>query len=187
MDEHVPELGQAIFSHGAFHEVAVSRHVHNGLLLIGEAIGTKRGDWDRSWGSLTSNSGADPYEDDVFVMRTFCWCDGDAAGHEELCPPNFEFKSTDLKVSWYKHAGRGDSMNRRVEPQEWAEIEAACLASLGITMIEIEARRAKDAMTCTRCGRPKEHFTEEDLQSIQESGLCVPCIKEDLSEDLLGL
>lgn len=76
----------------------------------------------------TNNVGASAdYENEVFAMRSYCWCDGEGT-HEHGCPPNFEYG--ELRISWYKYVGRGLSMNQEVSPGRWHDIFLACLLSL---------------------------------------------------------
>lgn len=100
-----------------------------GLEIIADAIRIKRGDGD-DWSSLTSNSGADPYESAVFAMRSYCWCDEEGE-HADGCPPNFEHKASGLIVNWYKHSRRGRSQNKMVNQRDWMKIVRECLDDIG--------------------------------------------------------
>lgn len=94
------------------------------------------------------------YENDVFMMHPFCWCERpdcpwcyccdceytDAENWEDMelieeCDncinpkdtlPNFLFKETGLAVKWYKYLGRGMEVNQK-PPQGWLD---KCLGSL---------------------------------------------------------
>lgn len=132
-----PELGQMVFSNGRFAEHAVPERVSDELHVLAGAIADARGDEEpaNKWGGpyailLTANYGAEEYTNDVFVMRTYCWCDGDKPGHEDGCPPNFEHLSSGLQINWYKHAGRGANANRELTRKLWAPIFRECLASV---------------------------------------------------------
>ncbi len=67
------------------------------------------------------------WDNEVFSMHPFCWCD------EENCPrcegetPNFHHKKSGFKVRWYKYIGR----SMEAEGQcDWVEVLAECLASV---------------------------------------------------------
>lgn len=71
--------------------------------------------------------GAD-FENDVFMMRRFCWCE------KEDCPwcgeeqrPNFVHKPSGSTVKWYKWIGRSMEVDLRASV---ATIRDSCLASL---------------------------------------------------------
>ena len=117
-----PEIGQAIFSNGSAFEYGMQRHVESGLRHLGELVSKgKYGD------DPTCNNGS-RFSNDVFSLRSYCWCDGEGEGHEQGCPPNFV--CGDFAASWYKHAGRGHSQSRPVSHDEWAKIMERCLSSL---------------------------------------------------------
>lgn len=88
------------------------------------------------------------YENEVFMMHPYCWCEqdeckwcgGDASpfsvhsgyftngpqNEEAGLAPNFHFKPTDYKLWWYKYIGRGEQ-NSGTLPTDWY---AQCIASL---------------------------------------------------------
>lgn len=138
MTTYQPELGQMAFG-ANFHPTAMANYVQAGLRRLGAAVAPE------------SDSGADPtdntgavFENGVFAIRGFCWCDGESDGHQEGCPPNFEFAGlpaipdqkhearalVPFEADWYKYLGRGSSQSRKVSGAEWTRIEAACLASV---------------------------------------------------------
>jgi hypothetical protein len=117
-----PELGQALFSNSQPGMLKTDSYVTAGLDLLGAMICD--GDYTQD---PTCNTGA-YFENDVFALRAYCWCDGTAPGHHGSCPPNFV--CGDFHVSWYKHAGRGASQNRPVTTTEWAAIIGRCVNSL---------------------------------------------------------
>jgi len=96
------------------------------------------------------------YENDVFIMHTFCWCDKDA------CPwcftpglsdtklrskrakiakkhggffgeyghaPNFYYKKSKFGIVWYKWIGRDMEFNREISDKEWKQIYGDCIKS----------------------------------------------------------
>jgi hypothetical protein len=126
MNSFEPELGQLLFSNSDIEEQEAPYYVQQGIDLLGDAI--SKGDFSKN---PTNNSGSGTYENDVFVMRSFCWCDGDRPGHEESCPPNFELKGNNpLIISWYKHSSRGCTINLIPTRKAWWVILRACMDSI---------------------------------------------------------
>lgn len=124
MGEHfTPELGQMAFSNGPWQSHPMPPFIERGLMDIAETIAEKRNDE----GYLTGNWGEEPWDSEVFSMRTYCWCDGDRPGHEDGCPPNFVHHSTGFTASWYKHVGRGASVSAGISRGTWRDIVTACL------------------------------------------------------------
>lgn len=111
----------------------------DGLNMIAEVIAELRGKqhgtygWD---GLLTSNSGAEDYVNDVFEMRSYCWCDATWEEdpdhpHAHGCPPNFVYKPNGLVITWYKHANRGATSNKHYPgARTWFEIIKHCIGSI---------------------------------------------------------
>lgn len=111
----------------------------DGLNMIAEVISELRGKqhgtygWD---GLLTSNSGAEDYINDVFEMRSYCWCDATweedpEHPHAHGCPPNFLYKPTGMVITWYKHANRGATSNKQYPgARTWFEIIKHCIGSI---------------------------------------------------------
>lgn len=111
----------------------------DGLNMIAEVIAELRGKqhgtygWD---GLLTSNSGAEDYVNDVFEMRSYCWCDATWEEdpdhpHAHGCPPNFVYKPTGLVITWYKHANRGITANKKYPgARTWFEVINDCIRSI---------------------------------------------------------
>lgn len=120
------ELGMVFFSNGTIYTHEAD-WASSGLRMLGHIIAEHRNDE----GFLTSNHGGEMFETEVFTMRPYCWCDGEQEGHEEECPPNFEYKPTGLKIAWYKHAGRGITSNME-EPTatEWFDMLTRCRSSI---------------------------------------------------------
>lgn len=132
MTEHfTPELGQYAFTNTPWHSVSTPHYITAGFDIIAAAIQEARGiDPEREY-PLTSNSGADPWEGEVFQMRCYCWCDGERADHKDGCPPNFHYAPTGFQATWYKHASRGESCSSPVpSPVEWGQIVAACVGEV---------------------------------------------------------
>ncbi len=130
------ELGQVILSNNNWHRYE-AYWATDGLHMIAQVIAELRGeDPNDGWTTLTSNSGAEEFVNDVFEMRCYCWCD---AGWEENsdhphangCPPNFLYKPTGMIVTWYKHANRGITSNKKYPgARTWFEIIKHCIGSI---------------------------------------------------------
>lgn len=75
------------------------------------------------------------YEDDVFSIKPFCWCNVcDGEGKDgETCPrngkPNFHYKPKDFKLHWYKYPIRGNNTNKDITAQEFLEMINDCVRS----------------------------------------------------------
>lgn len=117
-----PELGQMLFSNMESFPHEVPPFIEACLDALGDLVSKGRYE-----DNPTSNTGA-AFENDVFQMRAYCWCDGEAEGHQDGCPPNFV--CGDLTITWYKHSHRGASMSREVAFKEWLAIFTKCVNSL---------------------------------------------------------
>lgn len=61
------------------------------------------------------------YENDVFMMHPYCWCDQENCrwcGEERA--PNFLYKPTGGKVWWYKWIGRGEEVRGKFD-KDWLQ------------------------------------------------------------------
>ncbi len=119
------ELGQLLFASNT-QEFERPDFMMDQLSELGDWIARQRG--DRM--SLLDNSGEEEFKNGVFAMRCYCWCDGNREGHENGCPPNFEHFKSGVSMSWYKHAGRGATVNRVPSKQEWVKIMESCRSSV---------------------------------------------------------
>jgi len=88
------------------------------MRAIAEVYGDERG-WPRKYGG--------DYANDTFAMKPYCWCEREGC---LLCfgdAPNFWYKPTDFKVTWYKFIGRGMKFNRKIGIAEAAEMLYRCV------------------------------------------------------------
>lgn len=115
-----PKVDRDVISNGlrALTEAIVERHPE--LYVMGLLGGTF------GYGARWDNK--------VFSMYPFCWCDKDDCPwcdyNEEIGEfpaPNFHHKKTDFKCWWYKYIGR--SMETEGEC-DWPTVLAECLASV---------------------------------------------------------
>lgn len=131
------DLGQMLLSHTPM-QTYDADWATDGLNMIAEVIAELRGEEHGvyGWNSLlTSNSGNDEFVNDIFEMRSFCWCDSgwqDYEGpHPDGCPPNFIYKPTGVVITWYKHASRGITANKKYPgARTWFEIIKHCIGSI---------------------------------------------------------
>lgn len=130
------ELGQMLLSNNDWHKYD-AYWAADGLHMIAQVIAELRGeDPNGGWTTLTSNSGAEEFVNDVFEMRSYCWCDATWEEnpdhpHANGCGPNFLYKPTGMIVTWYKHAGRGATSNKNYPgARTWFEIVKNCIGSI---------------------------------------------------------
>lgn len=115
----------------------------DGLHMIAEVIAEFRGQSYGQYGYgnlLTSNSGEPDYINNVFEMRSYCWCgagwgiddeEDSNEPHAKGCPPNFVYKKNGLIINWYKHASRGITSNMEYPgAKNWFKAVAACIESV---------------------------------------------------------
>ena len=67
------------------------------------------------------------FENDVFMMHPFCWCDRDDCCGERVSVPNFLHKPSGTAVHWYKYIGRGMEVDLRAD---WRTVLRECVDSL---------------------------------------------------------
>lgn len=129
------ELGQLLFSNTPMQSYEAD-WATDGLHLIAQVIAEYRGkDPNGGWTTLTSNSGDDEFVNDMFEMRSYCWCDGGwdeyEGPHSNGCPPNFLYKKNGLIINWYKHAGRGITSNMEYPgAKNWFKAIETCVRSI---------------------------------------------------------
>jgi hypothetical protein len=130
MSDFTPELGQAAFGNTPWSRFETPSYITDGLCVIASVIEEQRGDD----GPMTSNYGGE-FTNERFEMRAYCWCD--ESRHPDGCPPNFLHKPSGVICTWYKHASRGESINKAVSAQLWANILMDCLRSLQPAMGDV--------------------------------------------------
>lgn len=83
------------------------------------AVGEKYSeDKDAEWAGKYGTN----YENELFAMCKFCWCEKEDC---KVCNgelPNFHYKPLDFKLSWYKYIGRGVEMNKTLTQTEILEM-----------------------------------------------------------------
>lgn len=95
----------------------------NGLVALTKYLTKKVFKSERQGGGFLGGEygyGVD-YENDTFMMHSFCWCEQDDCGWCNAVKPNFLFKPTGCKVFWYKYIGRSMEKRGRL-PKNWLEV-----------------------------------------------------------------
>lgn len=116
------------------------------LYDLSEAIAKKKGE-NYQGGLLGGEFGyGQDYENEVFKMHPFCWCEKDDCGYcagigampsllrevgnvkynESERLPNFLYKPSGFKLWWYKYMGRGEETSGKL-PKDWF---GKCIKSL---------------------------------------------------------
>ncbi len=117
-----PELGQMCFGNPTGqHECP--EYITALLNHLADEIVRVEGNKGNKIEPLTSNVGGE-YIVDMFEMRSYYW--GDDEGIAAL--PNFKYG--DIEVRWYKHSGRGASINHPISESGAVLIFDNCLAFL---------------------------------------------------------
>jgi hypothetical protein len=92
------------------------------------------------------------FENDVFMMKPFCWCDREdcdwcAVNTKKLqrrllkkfknkdwaekgIAPNFWHKPSGFMIRWYKFIGRDMEFSKEIKPREWKKIYSEVIKSL---------------------------------------------------------
>lgn len=127
-----------------------------------------RGQWGEIFEPLFSALNSDCYgkhfENAVFEMHPYCWCDKDdcpQCGQIET-QANFLHKPTGLAVRWYKYAFRATETNCKViRPAELRKIVQECIDSLDGVVVN----RATNARKITDIIKP------EIMAKVKRNGL----------------
>ena len=124
-----PELGQMIFSNTPYTQLPTPGYVTTGIDTIDSLYAEHVEGKDLATTfrpGRTSNSGEPDVVNEVFALRSYCWCDDGNPEHYEGCPPNFEHFESGFKAYWYKHSQRGETCNRELSRTEWRVIQREC-------------------------------------------------------------
>lgn len=138
---YTPEIGQALLGApwGAYE---CPLYIEALLERLFDEV--RRAEWNRTQSEFESpldNVGAE-YQTDYFVAHSYVWTDCECVPGEgcwetcdcSACEPNFYVKKTPsgepFEVRWYKHARRGNTINRPAAPAEVLAIFDACMASV---------------------------------------------------------
>ena len=117
------ELGQALFGN-KWSKYDAPDFVKAGFLLLEHEI--ERVEWNirqKQFESPIAGIGGD-YKNKVFEVHSYYWGDN----KRFQARPNF--KCGAFEVYWYKHMGRGMTMNKKVDANKFFEIIGKCLKYL---------------------------------------------------------
>lgn len=103
--------------------------VSNGLYELSKKLGQLNPE-AQSHGFLGGQWGyGQDFENDVFMMHSFCWCDQDNCKWCSGKEPNFRHKASGFSVCWYKYIGRGMEFEP-IDGNKWDKILKECLRSI---------------------------------------------------------
>ena len=83
-----------------------STNIDSGLVELTRQIRLKTGK-EGSFGLGGQDGYGIEYENEVFSMMPYCWCEQDDCKWCNGIAPNFLYKPTNGKIFWYKYIGRG--------------------------------------------------------------------------------
>lgn len=115
MGKYQPELGQSCFGQ-PWQELDCNIDLERAITSIGNSIALLKG-----IDSPCGNNG-ERYKNDVFEIESYSW--------DDTTDQPYNFKYKDIEVSWYKYAGRGMTMNRKVTKKEITNLLRDCMLSL---------------------------------------------------------
>ena len=118
MKEYKPELGQAVF--GQPHKKYECPEYIIALLEYLEYEMESEGAFKDGY-SPFRNTG-NKWKNEVFEAESYSW-------NEDVTQP-WNFKYGDLEISWYKHIGRGTSINFIPAPSMMVDVFNECLKSI---------------------------------------------------------
>jgi hypothetical protein len=110
----------------------IKRFVQSNINILGNLI-------EKKTGSNPAGNTSAEFENDVFRMKAYCWCEGEQAGHEEGCDDGFDYKKGEGYAAWYKHANRGFFYDEDLSLEEWRNIFEECFKSLEDSKINTES------------------------------------------------
>jgi len=103
--------------------------VSSGLYKLSEILG-RRNPAEQVHGFLGGEWGySQKFENDVFMMNPFCWCDQGDCGWCSGSKPNFLHKKSGFSVKWYKYIGR-DMEFEKPRGSNWKSILRECTESI---------------------------------------------------------
>lgn len=164
----------------------LNSRIQEDIEVLAELVGRHKETWKFGWGSHTTNSGAEEFSNGVFALRSFCWCDGSLAGHEEECPPNFEYFPDRLGIRWYKYMGRDNESTHLITEARWKRIYEDCLSSLPLSISGMMELRDQESSQCETCKETKESFAAQgkhhDVHMLVERGTCSSCYDAEIAK-----
>src|SRR3989344_872228 len=137
LNQYDPELGQLVLGNRYSkyecpeYLIALLEHLDNEIWRVTQNMGIKSN--VIGLGLQPGSNNAEEYVNTVFSMRSYYWGDcvcpqGAITADCNACKPNFQIG--DFEVRWYKHLGRGDTINREITPNEAITMFKQCMESL---------------------------------------------------------
>lgn len=123
LKKYRPELGQMCFGCPSS-EFECPEFIEAGLRYLSDEI--ERIEWNiqqEEYESPVANNGAE-YKTDIFEIRAYYW------GEDKKLSMLPNFKYNDFEVRWYKHLGRGMSMNKEIDANTYFKIIDKCLKNV---------------------------------------------------------
>ena len=123
MKRYIPELGQAVFGCPTS-QYDCPEYIEAGLKHLNDEL--CRIMWNKNQKEYQSPFGnyANEYKNDTFEVRSYYWGDNE----DKAVLPNFQ--CGDFEVRWYKYLGRGMSMNKSLDANEFFDIIDRCIKSV---------------------------------------------------------
>jgi len=81
------------------------------------------------------------YENEIFMMHPYCWCEKDDCKWCDGNAPNFYYKPEPdfIQIWWYKYIGRSMEMEpESIDGNKWIEILSHCIKSITGKELEIK-------------------------------------------------
>lgn len=115
------------------------------------------------------------YENDVFLMHPFCWCEKESCQWCSGEAPNFRHKSTGLEIRWYKWIGRDMEYNRETTSGEMSRIFREVWDSIPPVAIRkaIAEHEAENTPEALQKAKECQHAMLAAMQSMFDS--MTPC------------
>lgn len=121
------------------------------------------------------------YENDVFMMHPFCWCEKESCQWCYGEAPNFKHKATGLEIHWYKWIGRDMKYNRKTTGEEMGRIFREVRDSIPPDAIRkaIAEHEAENTPEALQKAKECQHAMLAAMQSMFDSMTpCWQCSKE---------
>lgn len=103
----------------------VSTNIDNGLVELTRQLRLKTRK-EGGFGLGGQDGYGIEYENKIFSMMPYCWCQENNCKWCNENAPNFFYKPTGYKITWYKYIGRGQEQKGKL-PKNWLE---KCIKSL---------------------------------------------------------
>ena len=100
-------------------------NIELGLVTLTEAL-VKKKNLEGGFGLGGENGYGADYENKIFMMKPYCWCEREDCKWCYGDAPNFLYKPTNCKIYWYKWIGRSQEKKGKL-PKNWLKI---CIDSI---------------------------------------------------------